>query len=162
MLVSRARVLAGVTAGTVGTAALHATTYLDMALRGRPASRTPEQSVEALAARTGIAIPGGPETRGHRLEGLAALLGLATGAGLGAAISAADAAGGDAVSRLPVAWLGLLFSGLALAVANAPMAALGVTDPRRWDAADWLSDVVPHLAYGFAAAFVYRALGSRG
>jgi len=42
------------------------------------------------------------------------------------------------------------------------MAALGVTDPRRWDAADWLSDLVPHLAYGFAAAFVYRALGSRG
>jgi hypothetical protein len=160
--VTRGRVLAGVAAGTVGTAALHAATYLDMALRGRPASRTPEQSVEALAARIGVAIPGAPETRGHRLEGLAALLGLATSAGLGAAVSGLDAAGGDAVSRLPVGWLGLLFSGSALVVANAPMAALGVTDPRRWDGVDWLSDVVPHLAYGFAAAFAYRAMGSRG
>ena len=26
---------------------------------------------------------------------------------------------------------------------------LGVTDPRTWSAADWVSDVVPHLAYAW-------------
>ena len=35
------RLLAGIAAGAAGTTALNATTYLDMALRGRPASRTP-------------------------------------------------------------------------------------------------------------------------
>jgi uncharacterized membrane protein len=32
---------------------------------------------------------------------------------------------------------------------------LGVSDPRTWDAASWLSDIVPHLAFG---AVVYAAL----
>ncbi len=35
------------------------------------------------------------------------------------------------------------------------VAVLGVSDPRTWDAASWLSDVVPHLAFG---AVVYAAL----
>jgi hypothetical protein len=28
------------------------------------------------------------------------------------------------------------------------MTVLGVTDPRAWSLVDWISDVVPHLAYG--------------
>jgi hypothetical protein len=28
------------------------------------------------------------------------------------------------------------------------MAVLGITDPRNWSTTEWLSDVVPHLAYG--------------
>ena len=35
-----------------------------------------------------------------------------------------------------------------LVVANGPMTVLGVTDPRTWSRTDWVSDVVPHLAYG--------------
>ena len=35
---------------------------------------------------------------------------------------------------------------------SAPMAAIGVTGPRTWSRADWLSDAVPHLVYGIAAA----------
>jgi uncharacterized membrane protein len=35
------------------------------------------------------------------------------------------------------------------------IAVLGVSDPRTWDAASWLSDAVPHLAFG---AVVYAAL----
>ena len=31
---------------------------------------------------------------------------------------------------------------------DVPLAALGVSDPRRWSAADWVSDAVPHLVYG--------------
>jgi hypothetical protein len=31
---------------------------------------------------------------------------------------------------------------------NGPMTVLGITDPRTWSTTDWISDVVPHLAYG--------------
>ena len=48
----------GLIAGAAGTAALHAVTYLDMALRGRPASTVPEQLVDAIAGATGTAVPG--------------------------------------------------------------------------------------------------------
>jgi hypothetical protein len=27
---------------------------------------------------------------------------------------------------------------------------LGVTDPKTWDTTSWLSDAIPHLAYGVA------------
>jgi hypothetical protein len=30
-----------------------------------------------------------------------------------------------------------------------------VTDPRTWGAAGWVSDLLPHLAYGLAAATAY-------
>ena len=39
--------------------------------------------------------------------------------------------------------------------------ALGVTDPRTWGAAGWVSDLLPHLAYGLATATVYEALADR-
>jgi len=39
-----------------------------------------------------------------------------------------------------------------------PMAALGVTDPRTWPADSWVSDLVPHVAYGLATAAAYEAL----
>jgi len=35
---------------------------------------------------------------------------------------------------------------------NVPMTLLGITDPRTWSRADWLSDLVPHLAYGAVVA----------
>jgi len=35
---------------------------------------------------------------------------------------------------------------------------LGVTDPRTWSRADWVSDIVPHLAYGAVTASVLSAL----
>ena len=36
-----------------------------------------------------------------------------------------------------------------------------VNDPRTWGAAGWVSDVLPHLAYGLAAATAYEALAGR-
>jgi uncharacterized membrane protein len=44
-----------------------------------------------------------------------------------------------------------------MAATDVPVAALGVTDPRRWSAADWAADAVPHLAYGMAAEAVLSA-----
>jgi len=32
------------------------------------------------------------------------------------------------------------------------------SDPRSWAAADWASDVVPHLAYGVVTAWVLEGL----
>lgn len=54
-------IIRGLIAGAAGTSALNAATYMDMAIRGRPASNTPEESVQRLAdtARVdlGAAIP---------------------------------------------------------------------------------------------------------
>jgi hypothetical protein len=47
-----------------------------------------------------------------------------------------------------------------MAGSNVPMTALGVTDPRSWGAAGWISDVVPHLAYGLVTAAVAKRLVS--
>jgi hypothetical protein len=44
-------------------------------------------------------------------------------------------------------------------VANGPMTAMGLTDPRTWSRTDWLSDVLPHLAYGWVTASTYAATG---
>jgi hypothetical protein len=48
-----------------------------------------------------------------------------------------------------------------MAATNGPMVVLGVTDVRTWSAADWLSDAVPHLAYGVVTTAVLDALDRR-
>ena len=54
---------------------MNAVTYLDMAVRGRPVSRTPEESVDKLAALIGVRVPGRDEqTRANRVGGVGALL----------------------------------------------------------------------------------------
>ncbi|KDN21876.1 hypothetical protein [Amycolatopsis rifamycinica] len=117
--------LRGVAAGAAGTTALNAVTYLDMVLRGRAASSTPEESVRRLAAKTGIPIPGDEEQRSHREPGAGALL-------------------RRRPRRRPAAGL--------------PMASMGVSDPREWNVPDWLSDLIPHLAYGLTTATTYAAM----
>ena len=148
------RLLAGAAAGAAGTTALNAVTYLDMAIRGRSASSTPKQTVERLAQTAHVTIPGDDETRENRLAGLGPLMGLATGVGVGAAYGAITSLTGTPTRRRGAAFVGLA----AMLGANGPMTLLGVTDPRRWDAASWLSDVVPHLAYGAVTAATYDAL----
>ncbi len=144
--------LRGAGAGAAGTTALHAATALDMALRGRPASRTPEDSMERLAGRLGVDIPGG-DRRADRVSGLATLLGVAAGVTVGAAYGVVRGLGwrpSSAVGALAV-------TGGALIVGNGPMMLLGVTDPRAWSRTDWLSDLVPHLAFGVVTALTYDA-----
>ena len=137
-------ILRGALAGAAGTTALNAVTYLDMAWRARPASSTPQATVEKIAEKTGVQIPGDDEQRENRLAGLGALNGLATGVGVAIGVAMVRAAG-LRLSAVP----GMVCIGAtAMAASNASMAALGVTDPRTWSAADWLSDALPHLAYG--------------
>jgi hypothetical protein len=136
--------LRGAAAGAAGTAALNAATYLDMVIRGRGASSTPEQAIEAVSGRLGIDIPGEGETRDNRVQALGALGGLATGVAVGAFLGIASSMGWR-----PGLLGGSLTAGsMAMVGANGPMTRIGITDPRQWSAGEWASDVIPHLVYG--------------
>lgn len=149
-------ILKGAAAGAAGTTALNATTYLDMTARGRPTSSTPEDTVEKLAEVTHLRIPGQGEERDNRVAGLGPLSGIATGVGVGAALGMVRALGW----RPPVALGTAAATVLALVGANGPMAALGISDPRRWSLESWAADVVPHLAYGLVTAATLDSLDS--
>jgi hypothetical protein len=136
--------LRGAAAGAAASTALNAVTYVDMAVRGRGSSSTPEQTVEALAGKAHVGIPGDDETRQNRVQGLGPLTGLVAGVGVGVVVGLVRAAGFR--SRPAVGTL-LTTAGI-LVAANGPMTALGITDPRTWSRTDWISDLVPHLVYG--------------
>jgi hypothetical protein len=137
-------VLRGAAAGAAGTTALDAVTYLDMAVRGRATSSTPEQTVEKLAEKAHVPIPGEGATRDNRVQGLGAVAGLVAGIGVGVLGGLARASG-----YRPATPVGITLTTLgALLVGNGPMTALGITDPRTWSRTDWISDLAPHLAYG--------------
>lgn len=116
----------GVTAGAVGVTALNAVTYLDMAIRARPSSSTPQETVEVSAHKVGIHIPGDGERRDNRLQGLGPLAGIATG--LAAGVAAATVRRWRPAMGFPAT--AFLAGATAMAAADAPMAVLGVTDPR--------------------------------
>lgn len=143
----------GAAAGAAGTTALNAATYLDMAVRGRPSSSTPEDTVTTLAEKAGVDIPGEGETQRNRVQGLGPLMGIVTGVGIGALAGALVNA-----RPLPVPVLSLLVGGGAMVGSNLPMTGLGITDPRSWSASSWISDAVPHAAYGAVTAALLRAL----
>jgi hypothetical protein len=145
------RLVNGLLAGAAGTAALDTVTYLDMAVRGRPASTTPERSVRKLAGLVGLDLGTG-ERAGNRATGLGAVLGYATGAGVGAAYALL------AGRRLPWRWSATALALGALVAANVPMTAVKITDPRTWTAADWAADLVPHAAYGAVTALAFDRL----
>jgi hypothetical protein len=136
--------LRGAAAGAAASTALNAVTYLDMAVRGRGTSSTPEQTVEKLAEKAHVSIPGEGEKRENRVQGLGPLTGLVTGLGMGVATGLVRATGFR--SSRPVG-TALTTAGVLVAT-NGPLTVLGITDPRKWSATDWVSDVVPHLAYG--------------
>jgi hypothetical protein len=134
----------GAAAGAAGTSALNAVTYLDMVLRARASSSTPEQVVDTLASRAGHPVPGTGDARANRLEGLGALGGIATGVAIGSTFGLLRSRG-LRFGRV----LGPVVIGAAAMVAtDAGMVRLGISDPREWDVASWLSDAIPHLAFG--------------
>ena len=144
--------LKGALAGAAGTAALNAVTYLDMAVRARPASETPQQAVDKLADRFGRPVPGTGEDKRNRLAGLGALLGAATGVGVGAIAGMLA----PVLGRLPGPLVALLVGGAAMTAVNVPLKQLGITDPATWSVSDWASDAIPHLGYGAATCTALR------
>lgn len=152
------RTLRGAAAGAAGTTALNAVTYLDMLIRARPASSTPQETVERVAARTPLDVPGDGETRANRVSALGSMLGLATGVAIGGGYGALR----PARARRSVLAGAVLAAAAAMVGANAPMTLLGVTDPRAWKSKDWLADALPHLAYGLVTATVYAGSADGG
>ena len=151
---TRTAVVRGLVAGAAGTTALYATTYLDMAVRGRPSSDTPKRTVERMAELAHVQLPGDDSAREARSAGLGTVLGQAVGLTIGVTLA------GLRERRLVSTRGGTLAVGWALAMVggNGPMSLLGVTDPRAWTRSDWLADAVPHLAYAAAATAALETL----
>lgn len=141
---------AGVAAGAAGTVALNTATYLDMLGRGRPASSVPADAAGRISTWIGVGL-GDEDTAPNRREALGTLLGVVTGLGVGAAYGLIRS---QVHLPRPVAALGM--SAAAMVASDLPMTALGLTNPREWDATSWAADVLPHLAYGVAAAAAYQ------
>ncbi|MEI4274182.1 hypothetical protein TEK04_20855 [Klenkia sp. LSe6-5] len=144
----------GLAAGAAGTTVLNAVTYLDMALRGRDASSTPEQTIDALADAAGRTVPGSRSERDNRRTALGALSGIGNGVAVGVLASLVRTAG----VRLPSSVGAVATGAAAMALTDGTTAALGVSDPRDWSRGDWVSDAVPHLAYGAAVQAVIEAV----
>ncbi|WP_433384313.1 hypothetical protein [Micromonospora sp. KLBMP9576] len=142
----------GAIVGAVGSVALNVVSYLDMVLRARPASSTPEDTAGRLAGVAHVDLGSG-DRAANRRSGLGPLLGY--GVGVAAGVGYAMVLGGR---RLPLPLAAGVLGGAVMATSDGSMALLGVSDPRTWGRSDWLSDVVPHLAYGVAAAATWNRL----
>jgi hypothetical protein len=143
----------GLVAGAAGTTALNAVTYVDMILRGRPASELPKGSMDEISHRLDADVPGDGTQRDNRLEGLGALVGITTGLATGLVASVLA----PATRRLPLPVGAAVVGGLAMLSSDGPITKLGLTDPKQWSASDWVSDALPHLAYGLATCWAVRA-----
>ncbi|GAA4940150.1 hypothetical protein HD597_009007 [Nonomuraea thailandensis] len=142
-------------AGAAGTSALNIATYLDMAIRARGASSTPQQAVAKLTDLTDVSLGDGEQAE-NRKEALGSLLGYATGAGAALCYGLLTPSGRSLPWPVGVSAL----TALAMTGSNAPLTALGTTNPREWPASAWISDAVPHLAYGITAYVAYELLRS--
>jgi hypothetical protein len=147
------RIGRGLAAGAAGTTALNIVTYLDMTVRGRPPSPVPEKAVRTLADRAGVPLGDG-EAQQNRVSAAGALMGVLTGITAGAAWSMAEP-----LSRWLPRPVAATVAGLAvMAATDTSSTRLGATDPGTWSAADWVSDVVPHVAFGAVMVATYDAL----
>lgn len=175
----------GLIAGAVGKIALDVSTYLDMLLRGRPASEVPArvamrstsaaaQAGEELVEGAAAGVAGALEPAADRLEEVAdqhgagepgprasasgALSGIVIGLGLGAAYALLR----QRHASLP-GWATILsgtaLGAAAMAASDVPSVMTGATShPREWTITAWLSDIVPHVLYGIVTAATFEAL----
>lgn len=144
----------GIAAGAAGTTALNVVGYLDMAVRARPASSTPAETVRRTEQLLGVTLSGKDRNSDHaanRRSAAGALLGIASGLGVGAVYGLVA----PRLGRAPLILLGVGAGAAANVGTTGPMAVLGVTDPRTWPVSSWISDLVPHLAYGLVTAAVW-------
>lgn len=139
----------GVAAGAAGTAVLNATTYADMAIRARPPSKVPKRVVKEFARWTGVR-----KLAPQRAEGLSMLLGYADGFGTGVLFGALR----PRMRGVPWYVAGLGMAAFTMMLSEGTATAMGKTDPRRWGASGWMSDIVPRVLYGCVTCLVYDAL----
>jgi hypothetical protein len=93
----------------------------------------------------------------NRLSAMGALFGHVTDLGVGTVYGVLSQ--GGTRTHLPLAALGL--GAAAMAGSDVPIAATGVSDPTTWPVSSWVSDIVPHLAYGIATAIAFDAFTRR-
>jgi hypothetical protein len=172
------RIVAGLVAGAAGTLALNVTSYLDMLVRGRPASRLPAEVAGKIADEIGLPLDfdyedpdagddgadttqdggGAPDddALANRQEALGALLGMANGLGIGVAYGLVRL-----ILPRPPTWIaGAALGAAAMAGSDYPATRLGLTEPSDWSSQDWLADVLPHMAYGIVTALTFEAVKS--
>jgi hypothetical protein len=147
----------GIAAGAVGTVALNTATYLDMLIRGRSPSDQPAKLVGSVADDLGVTPLGsrnGSEEAANRRSALGSLSGHLVGIGVGAILGVLR----PTRERAPFAAEAVAAGLAAMAAADVPLAVARVSNPREWTVSQWASDLVPHLAYGAATAFVLDRL----
>lgn len=143
----------GAIAGAVGTMALDVTSYADMALRARSSSPLPAEVVKRISQRAGL-----PIENDNRASALGAISGYMVGVGVGALYGAIR----PRVRRAPLMLAAVGLAAAAMAASDVPATRLGATDPRTWGVGGWVSDLIPHFAYGLVTAAVFDAVSDRG
>ena len=154
-------VLKGLLAGAAGTVALNIATYADMALRGRSSSNGPSKMMSIIASMVHLPLSSqevGAEdqTAQNRESGLGALLGYINGLGTGVVYSLLRPQRDEVPLPLASTLVGLA----AMAASDVPLVMLKVSDPKTWGVSGWLSDLIPHLIYGFVTVGAYEALSN--
>ena len=153
------RMKSGILAGVVGAEALNMTTYLDIAVRGRPDSDLPSKAAKMLGETARIsALTEETDKAVNRRRGVGALTGYLNGISLGVAYGLAS----PVLRRMRYPAQALIVAVAAMLSSNVPATLSGLTDPRDWTVAGWLEDLVPHLAYGAAAVWAYETIEGRG
>ena len=135
-----------------------------MAARGRASSQVPAKVAGALTQSVGMPLEA--EANGsehvsqneqakaqHRLSGLGALMGYATGLGIGALYGLAR----PILVKLPLPMAGLALGAAAMASSDVPATITGATNPKTWGASGWASDIIPHAIYGLVTVLTYEA-----
>ncbi|MBV8374769.1 MAG: hypothetical protein JO302_04605 [Candidatus Eremiobacteraeota bacterium] len=143
----------GMIAGAAGATALDALSYMDMLVRGRSASDVPGQTVSRLVKSIGLILDGEDTVSSNRRTASGALLGHADGV-LAASLYALIR------SAIRVPWpVGAAFlAGITLVTGEGSAVRTGATDWSKWSLSEWVTDIVPRLAFGIVAAVVVEAL----
>jgi hypothetical protein len=139
----------GFAAGAAGTAMFDATTYADMAIRSRPASKLPKQMVKEFARWAGV-----QRLPRSRTQALSALIGYADGFGAGALFGLLR----PRIRGVPWFVAGLGLAAFTMLLSEGTATAMGKTDPRQWSASGWIADLAPRMLYGCVTALVFDAL----
>lgn len=151
----------GAVAGAAGTLALDLVSYGDMAVRGRASSDMPAEVVRRLSVKADLAqlsVPNEEADSGtkNRRSALGAMSGYAIGIGIGALYGAFAYA--MPPERRGTFSQALLLAGLAMAASDVPAQLLGATNVKEWTPSSWVSDIIPHTAYGVITAAVFSTI----
>lgn len=144
----------GLIAGAAGATVLNLVTYAKQAVQGTPSSATPDQAAQAVVEAVGGSVPGTPDTRQNRLEGLGPLAGYGVGMGVGALAGLLRALG----VKIPIGLAPVVVGLGAMAISDGVMSAVGITDPRTWTPSSVANDAIPHLTYGAATVLALHRM----